>query len=48
MSFLDRMHLIYKMESYTSVKSNDIMKFGGEWVELEKKSWGNLDPERQA
>ena len=28
---------IYIMEYYSAVKNNDIMKFAGKWMELEKK-----------
>ena len=36
------MWYIYKMEYYLAVKNNDVRKFEGEWIELEKKN----DPER--
>jgi hypothetical protein len=26
------------MEYYSAIKNNDIMKFAGKWIELEKKS----------
>ena len=33
----------------TEVKNNDILKFAGKWMELEKNrpDWGDSDPERQ-
>ena len=40
------------MEYYSvEKKTNDILKFAGKWMELEKQKhseWGNPDPERQA
>lgn len=27
----------YAMEYYSTIKTNDIMKFSGNWMELEKK-----------
>ena len=37
------------MEYYSAVKNNDIMKFAGKWIELEKNhsERSNLVPERQ-
>lgn len=43
------MWYIYTVEYYPAVKNNDIMKFEGKWMELEKNhpKWGNPDPEKQ-
>jgi hypothetical protein len=34
--WIKKMWYIYTMGYYSAVKSNDIMKFVGKWVELEK------------
>ena len=47
---IKKMWNIYTMEFYSAIKkNNDIMKFAGKRVELEKSypEWGNLDPERE-
>ena len=43
------MWFIDTMEYYSAVKNNDIMKFAGKWIELEKNhsERSNLVPERQ-
>jgi hypothetical protein len=32
---LKKMWYIYKVEYYSTIKTKDIMKFGGKWMELE-------------
>ena len=46
--WIRKMWYIYTMEYYTVVKNNDILRFEGNWMNLEKKhiEWGNPDPER--
>jgi hypothetical protein len=46
--WMKKMWYIYTMENYLAVKNNDIMKFAGKWLELEKShpECGNPDPER--
>ena len=34
--WIKKMWYIYTMECYSACKNNDIMKFAGEWMELEK------------
>ena len=34
--WIKKMWYIYTMEDYTVVKNNDILKFSGKWMELEK------------
>ena len=35
--WIQKMWYIYTMEYYSAVKNNDIFKFTGKWIELEKK-----------
>ena len=43
------MWYVYTMVYYSVLKNNNIVKFAGKWMELEKNNpeWGNRDPERQ-
>jgi hypothetical protein len=33
---MEKMWYIYTVEYYSAIKDNDIMKFAGKWMELEK------------
>ena len=47
--WIRKMWYLYTMEYYSVVKNDDLMKFAGKWMELEKNhsEGGNPVPERQ-